>query len=159
MSMQFPVFNFEVLIWLEEGKILCNGAFSSCAGLEFTMDKKTIRSGGDNGRQIHLTGPVSNGTLTLKRGITDRFDLWEWFEKVLLDYERGLRATTKVVLLGADRVPRATYVLERCLPTKLTVPTLDATSEEIAVEELQVAYETIRMDKNEPAKQTAGDGA
>lgn len=154
MTTYFPVFNFEVLITLPDEGILCNGAFSTCSGLEVTMDKKTIRSGGDNGRQVHLAGPVSNGNLTLKRGITDRFDLWTWFERVNLDGERGLRATTKVVMLGVDRQPRATFVLERCLPTKLTMPSLDATSDEVAVEELQIAYESIRLGQNPAAAQT-----
>ena len=36
-----------------------------------TMEVKTIREGGNNGRQIRLAGPVGYGTLTLKRGMTD----------------------------------------------------------------------------------------
>ena len=49
-------------------KQVCSAAFSECDGLEMTMEVKTIREGGNNGRQIRLTGPVSLRPLTLKRG-------------------------------------------------------------------------------------------
>ncbi|WP_110240079.1 phage tail protein [Nocardioides gilvus] len=149
----FTAFNFSVLITLEgESAPLCEGGFSACDGLEVTLANKTIRAGGDNGRMIHLGGIVNNGTLTLKRGMTSSFDLWDWFERVTLDEERGLRATCQVVSLAADRrSEQATFVLERCLPTKLKVPALDAATGQLAVEELQVAYETIRLRKPQEA--------
>lgn len=145
----FTAFNFKVLITFEQnGAPLCEGAFSACDGLEMSIANKTIRVGGDNGRMVHLGGIVNNGTLTLKRGMTDSFDLWDWFERVTLDEERGLRATCEVVSLAADRTTQqAAFVLERCLPTKLKVPAFDAITGQLAVEELQLAYETIRLVK------------
>lgn len=143
----FTAFNFTVLITLDgESKPLCGGGFSACDGLEVSVGNKTIRSGGDNGRTVHLGGIVNNGTLTLKRGMTDSFDLWDWFERVNLDEQRHLRATCHVVSMAADRTTeQATWVLERCLPVKLKVPAFDAATGQVAVEELQVAYETIRL--------------
>ena len=38
-------------------------------------------------------------------------------------------------------------MLDRCLPLKLKVPAFDAATGQLAVEELQVAYETIRLRK------------
>jgi len=148
----FQAFNFLVRITLDGGAPLCESGFSQCDGLEVSIENKTIRAGGDNGRRIHLGGPVQNGTLTLKRGMTDGFDLWDWFERVNLDHERDLRAACEVVMLAADgRTERATFVLDRCLPVKLKVPGLDAVSGQLAIEELQVAYETIRLRKPEEA--------
>ena len=47
-----------------------------------TMDVKTIREGGNNAAQVRLFGAVNYGTLTLKRGMTSNFDLWNWFESL-----------------------------------------------------------------------------
>ncbi|GAA2124574.1 phage tail protein [Nocardioides bigeumensis] len=145
----FTAFNFKVLITLDgESSPLCEGGFSACDGLEVSVTNKSIRVGGDNGRVVHLGGIVNNGTLSLKRGMTDSFDLWDWFERVNVDEERRLRATCLVVSMAPDRVTeQATYVLDRCLPVKLKVPAMDAATGQLAVEELQVAYETIRLRK------------
>ena len=47
-----------------------------------TMDVKTIREGGNNGdADPPAPGRSATGTLTLKRGMTASFDLWDWFER------------------------------------------------------------------------------
>ena len=67
----FTAFNFAVEISITDGSpLVCHAAFSECDGLEMTLEPKTIREGGNNGRQIRLTGPVAYGQLTLKRGMT-----------------------------------------------------------------------------------------
>ena len=54
----FTAFNFAVEINVPGVSTkVCNAAFAECDGLEMTMDVKTIREGGNNGRQIRLTGP------------------------------------------------------------------------------------------------------
>lgn len=144
----FTAFNFEVLITLEEGGPLCDGAFSQAEGLDMSMDVKTIRQGGDNAREIHLVGPLTNGKLTLKRGMTHDFGLWDWFDRVLRDGERHLRATTTVVMLHSDRhAEQASFVLSKCLPVKLRAPGLSASDGAVAIEELQLAYESLRLRK------------
>jgi phage tail-like protein len=109
-----------------------------------TMDVKTIREGGANDRQIRLNGMVAYGQLTLKRGMTESFDLWKWFQDSVTDPR--LRADAEVVLLAADgATERARFVMSRCLPVKLKAPALNAKDGQIAIEELQVAYETLQF--------------
>src|SRR6185369_15059243 len=115
----FTAFNFSVEIKLPDGpQRVCNASFSECDGLEMSMEVKTIREGGNNGRQIRLTGPFSYGQLTLKRGMTESFDLWDWFH--LMVGRPSLRADGEVVLLTPDgKAPRARFLLARCVPIKL----------------------------------------
>lgn len=144
----FTAFNFAVEITREDQpKALCSAAFSECDGLEMTMEVKTIREGGNNGRQIRLSGPYAFGQLTLKRGMTDHSaDLWSWFSATLAD--PGLRASAEVVLLAADgSTERARFILSRCLPVKLKAPPLNAKDGVLAVEELQLAYEAMEWKK------------
>ncbi len=139
----FTSFNFAVEINRgQDAGALVGGSFAECDGLEMTMEVKTIREGGGNDRQIRLNGPVSYGTLTLKRGMTSSFDLWKWFRDSVAD--PGLRADVEVVLLATDgATERARFVLTRCVPTKMKAPALNAKDGQIAIEEMQVAYETL----------------
>ena len=141
----FTAFNFSVEINRGmDGKPLVNAAFSECDGLEMSMEVKTIREGGANDRQIRLNGPVSYGQLTLKRGMTGNFDLWNWFHDSVSDPR--LRAGAEVVLLAADGTTvRARFLLDRCVPVKLKAPALNAKDGQIAIEELQIAYETMQI--------------
>ncbi|HEY3079924.1 MAG TPA: phage tail protein [Chloroflexota bacterium] len=141
----FTSFNFAVEINVRDlSPKVCNASFQECDGLEMSMEPKTIREGGNNGAQVRLTGPLSFGQLTLKRGMTATFDLWDWFSGVLRD--PGLRADAEVVLLAQDgQTERARFVLKRCLPTKLKAPPLNAKDGVVAIEELQVAYESLTL--------------
>lgn len=127
---------------------LCLASFSECDGLEMTMEPKTIREGGNNGQQIHLAGPVSYGKLTLKRGMTSTLDLWRWFEAVA-GGRYGLRASTVVKMLASDDTDetkvQAEFELSRCLPIKLKAPSLNGKDGLVAVEEMQIAYETLSL--------------
>jgi phage tail-like protein len=141
----FTTFNFSIEITRTgQTERLCHAAFSECDGLEMTMDVKTIREGGNNGQQIRLTGAYNYGQVTLKRGMTANFDLWNWVNDTLAN--PGLRADVEVVYLTEDgKTARASFVLSRCLPTKLKAPPLNAKDGMVAIEELQLTYESLTV--------------
>lgn len=151
-QLPFKTFNFVVQITVPGGSApLCQGSFADCDGLEMTMEVKTIREGGDNARQIRLAGPVSYGQLVLKRGMTADRGLWRWFSSLLAN--PSLRASVQVVMLDytVDEQGQRTQVelnqfyLSNCIPVKMKAPALSAKDGLIAIEELQVAYETLTL--------------
>lgn len=141
----FTTFNFAVEINLPgESEHLCAAAFSECDGLEMNMEVKTIREGGNNGVQSHLTGPISYGQLSLKRGMTTSYHLWNWFNATLTNPD--LRARVTVVMFAADgQTERARFILSRCVPTKMKAPPLNAKDGLVAIEELQLVYESLQF--------------
>jgi len=149
----FTAFNFSVEInKVGSTELLCAAAFSDCDGLEMTMDVKTIREGGNNGKQIRLTGAFNYGQVTLKRGMTANFDLWDWVSETLTN--PSLRADAQIVLLDRDgQTERAGFVLSRCLPTKLKAPALNAKDGMVAIEELQLTYESLTLNKPPPPRE------
>lgn len=137
-------FNFSVEITIGDAAPACGAAFAECDGLELNQEVKTIREGGNNGVQVRLAGPTTYGTLTLKRGMTASFDLWDWFEQAQTD--PSLRAHAEVVVIAPDHTTeRVRYVLQGCLPLKLKAPPLNAKDGIVAVEELQVAYASLTL--------------
>lgn len=142
----FNAFNFAVEIEVPEiSQKMCSAAFSECDGLEMTMEVKTIREGGNNGEQIRLTGPLSYGQLTLKRGMTSTFDLWDWMDKTLSDSSLRARTAEVVVFTADHKAEQVRFVLKRCMPVKLKAPALNAKDGVIAIEELQLVYESLRL--------------
>jgi phage tail-like protein len=154
----FTGFNFAVEIAVPGvSQRICHAAFSDCDGLEMTMEVKTLREGGNNGRQIRLAGPMSFGLVTLKRGMTRSFDLWNWMARAVA--EPGLRADAEIVLLAADgQSVHARFVLSRCLPAKLKAPSLTAREGGVAIEELQLAYEALELKPGSGGGVGAGAG-
>jgi phage tail-like protein len=153
----FTAFNFSVEIHVPFiGPKLCNAAFSDCDGLDMTMEVKTIREGGNNTQQIRMVGAVSYGTLTLKRGMTNSFDLWDWFDAQQhagpQQLRKDLRGDADVVLIAADRkTEMVRFILKKCLITKLKAPTLNAKDGGVAIEELQLSYESMTLKRPQGA--------
>ena len=117
------------------------------------MDVKTIREGGNNTSQVRLIGAVNYGQVTLKRGMTaNSIDLWDWFEAQQLgspsQLRKDMRGEATIVLKSPDhKTERVKFVLHKCLLTKLKAPPLNAKDGVIAVEELQLTYESLSIDR------------
>jgi phage tail-like protein len=146
----FPALNFVVEILPDgDSKPLAGAAFSDCDGLEMTQEVKTLKEGGNPNRVHRLAGPVGAGQLTLKRGVTRGTDLWQWFDRSLAN--PALRAGITISVLRHDKSEWGRFVVSRCLPIKLKAPTLNARDGSVAVEEIQVAYETFRWEDKSDA--------
>jgi phage tail-like protein len=145
VSTPFTSFNFAVEINVPDvAPLACKAAFQECDGLEMSVEVKTIREGGNNGRQIRLAGPYAFGQVTLKRGMTESFDLWDWMDATVS--KPSLRADAEVVLYAADGVTECVrFVLSRCLPVKLKAPAFNAKDGTVAIEEFQMAYESLSV--------------
>jgi phage tail-like protein len=119
---------------------LGQGAFSECTGLEATMEPKVIKEGGRNYGAAQRAGPVTFGTVVLKRGLVRGQDLWQAFSLVA----RGgyaYRLDVKVTILDPSGDPVMAFSLDRALPVKLKVADLNARATEVGIEELHLAHE------------------
>lgn len=126
---------------------LCSAAFSECSGLEATMEPKVIKEGGRNYGPAQRVGPVSFGTVVLKRGIgTDRH-LWQWFNLVSEGGSYAYRLQAKITLLddtGAKDV--LVWTLRRALPVKFKSPDLSAKATDVGIEELHIVFEELKVE-------------
>lgn len=146
MSEPFTAYSFRVEIVLPDAREpLCDAAFAECDGLELRLDVRSLREGGSNAGPVLFAGPASYGEVTLRRGMTASFDLWDWCSAVMRD--PSLRADAVVTVLAPDHeTVRARFRLRRCLPVRLKAPRLDAVDGTVAIEELQLACETLALE-------------
>jgi len=128
---------------------ICHGAFSECTGLEATMEPKVIKAGGWNYGAQQRSGPVTFGTVVLKRGITDSRDLWTWFSDVNENGKYAVRFNVTIyVAAPEEELPGSalTINLFRAMPLKFKCGDLSARATEIGIEELHLAHEGLSIE-------------
>jgi phage tail-like protein len=124
---------------------LCSGAFQECTGLEATMEPKVIKAGGRNYGPAQRAGPVTFGTVILKRGMTTTRDLWRWFFMVTGEHKYAYRLSVTIKLQNHAAKPIMSFTLDRALPVKFKTADLKGTSTELGIEEIHLAHEGLTI--------------
>lgn len=133
------------------GAPLGDAGFQECGGLEISVDVQEYLEGGRNDGVIKRVGRGKYAELVLKRGMVFggagpvEPELWRWIQGVLAG-ERPVRRYDGVVEVmdPGDRVI-ARWVFDRGLPAKLTGPSLNARTGDVAIEELHIVHEGLRL--------------
>lgn len=114
------------------------GGFSEVMGLEVRTEVDEHREGGVND-YVHKHAKETRYTnLTLKRGITDKTDLWDWHQQVVLgDVERK---TVSVVVLDATGQEKWRFVFRDAYPVKWNGTDLNASGNTVFVESVELAH-------------------
>ncbi len=137
----------------KEGAPLGDGAFQECTGLEVEMDVQEYLEGGRNNGVIRQAGRAKYTNLVLKRGMfyggpggVNR-ELWHWIQNAVAG-ERPIPRYDGLIEVTTDRenhVVVATWLFDRGLPAKIRGPELNGKTGEIAIEELHIAHEGLRL--------------
>ncbi len=132
---------------------LGDGGFQECNGLEISVDLKDLNEGGYNNRVRQLLGRGKYSSITLRRGMLYpaggkvKSELWAWLQSVLGGERPVRRYDGKIeVRDAASAMTVATWLFDRGLPQKIAGPQLNAKTGEIAIEELTIAHEGLRLE-------------
>lgn len=134
------------------GTMLGDGGFQECTGLEVEMDVQELKEGGRNDGVIQQVGQGRYGRIVLKRGMLFGDDhkvngaLWAWLQGILTGRRPVVRYDGTIQMMSGDgsRV-LATWTFDRGLPAKVAGPQLNAKNGDIAIEELHIAHEGLRL--------------
>ena len=133
------------------GTPLGDGGFQECSGLEIELDIQEYLEGGRNDGVIRQVGRAKYQNLVLKRGMffsgsggVNR-DLWGWLQAVAAGERPVPRYDGIIDVMSAGETVVATWVFDRGLPAKIRGPELNAKTGEIAIEELHIAHEGLRL--------------
>lgn len=114
------------------------GGFSEVTGLEVRTEFDEYREGGVNDYVHKIAKETRYPNLTLKRGITDATELWEWHRQVV---EGNIqRRTVSVVLLNSRREEKWRWVFRDAYPVKWNGSDLNASGNTVAVESVELAH-------------------
>jgi phage tail-like protein len=138
------------------GAALTNGAFQEVSGLEVAMDVQEYLEGGRNDGVIRRAGRARYLPITLKRGMFYSGEknstavklnkaLWSWLQSITAGQRPIPRYDGVIEVLGKGEQVVASWEFERGLPSRVRGPELNAKTGEIAIEELQIAHEGLRL--------------
>jgi phage tail-like protein len=137
-----PYLNFNFLVDIGVGDEL---GFSEVEGLSGEIEVIEYREGADRVNTARkLPGVTKYPNVTLKRGITGRTDLFEWW-KAVRDGQAQRRNVT-ITLLDEQRQAVLRWHLRDAFPVKIEGPTLNASGNEVAIETLELAHEGLEIE-------------
>jgi len=121
-----------------------SAAFSECSGLDVQIEKEVYQEGGVNDQQRIFLKHAKFGDLTLKRGITNDPTFWEWINESLTAGKSRRRNINILVFNQAGETMQA-WRLIGAVPVAWKTPSLKADSNTVALEELVLAYEGLKV--------------
>jgi len=134
----FRSFNFAVEI---DG--LARAGFRECSGLDASQDPIEYREGTEGLTARKLPGLNKFSNITLKWGMTDDTELWDWRKKAMTG--KVERKNGSIVLLDDTGAEKMRWNFREAWPTKWTGPSFNATGNEVAIETLEIAHEGLEL--------------
>jgi len=123
------------------------GGFSEVSGLSTELTVAEYRNGNDKEMHVRkVPGLHKVGDVTLKRGLINSSDLWDWIEDVRLNSVNGQRQV-QITLNDEAGNKVQSWTLKGCIPLKYTGPTLTGKGGgDVATEELSLSVEGLTLD-------------
>jgi len=125
---------------------LLSGGFNEVSGYDASIDVVEYREGNEVTTPRKLPGLVKYGNITLKRGVVDNLDMFNWINMYINEGKLERRSITIISQneLGEDV---ATFQVINAWPMKYSAPDFNATASEVQIESLEFAHEGMKRTK------------
>ena len=119
------------------------GMFRECAGLDSETTVIEQMSVGEDGKPAirKVPGAEKWSNITLKRGVDENVELWKWRQKVVQEGPDEARVDGFIELIDYKGAPIARWKFVQGWPIKYTGASMNASGNEVAVEEVQICHE------------------
>ncbi len=134
-----PYLNYNFLIEMDG---ITQAGFKECSGLDSTTEIVEYREGGENSASRKLWGRTSYSDITLKRGLTDSDELWQWRSKVVSG--KSDRRNGSIIVLDSEGKEAVRWNFVNAWLSKWEGPSFDSTANDVAIETLTIAHEGIQ---------------
>jgi phage tail-like protein len=133
----YRAYNFKLII---QG--VTEGHFTQCIGLGVKVEAIKYREAGNNQVVRRIPGRVEYDDVTLRYGMTDSLDLWEWLMTAVNgEVERKNVSVAMLGPEGSEEVLRLDLI--NAWPSQFSLSPLDALSHEIAIESLVLVFDRL----------------
>ncbi|MEZ4496544.1 MAG: phage tail protein [Thermomicrobiales bacterium] len=133
-----PYRNFNFLVEIDG---ITQAGFSDVTGFDITVEPIEYREGGQVTSARKIPGMAKYGNITLKRGITDSAELYEWLRQVATGVIE--RRNGSIILLDLEGQEKLRWNFFEAWPTKWDGPDFSAKGNEVAIETLELVVERV----------------
>jgi phage tail-like protein len=133
-----PFRNFNFLVEIDG---ITQAGFTECTGFGANTDPIEYREGGETKTVRKLPGITKYPNITLKWGLTDSRELYDWYRDVVNG--KIERRSGSIILNDLEGAEVARYNFFEAWPTKWDGPDFNAKGTDVAIETLELAHERI----------------
>ena len=138
--MSYPYTQFNFLLEIDG---VVSAGFTEVSGITMESDVIEYREGNEATHVRKLPGLSKYGNITLKRGFTDNTELADW-RKTVTD-GMTVRKDGAIILMNEAGEPALRWEFKNGFPSKLEGATLNATANEVAMESMELAVESVAL--------------
>jgi phage tail-like protein len=120
---------------------MTSAGFMECSGLDTSQDVISYREGNEGPTARKLAGLNQYSAITLRRGITDNAELWDWRRKAMSGAVE--RKSGSIVQLDETGGEKLRWNFREGWPSRWTGATYNSTSQDVSVETLEITHEGI----------------
>lgn len=120
---------------------ITRAGFREASGLDSAQDPIEYREGNQELSPRKLPGLNKYSNISLKWGISDDADFWDWRKKSVDGTVE--RKNGSVVLFNDAGEEKLRWNFKEAWPTKWTAPSFNATGNEVAIETIEIAHEGV----------------
>jgi len=132
-----PFANYNFLVEIDG---VARAAFHEVSGFDSTIDVIEHVEGAHNTVQ-KLPGMTRFSNITLRRGITDDLQLYQWHRQWAVGDPTAPRNNGSIILMDRSGTEQARWNFTRAWPCKWIGPGLNAEGNDVAIETLELAHE------------------
>lgn len=133
-----PYGNFNFLVEIDG---ITRAAFQQVSGFDSTIDVIEHREGGENTTPRKLPGMTKYSNISLKWGLTDDRDLYDWHRQAVLGNIQ--RKNGSIILLDRQGNEKMRWNFVNAWPSKWDGPDFNAEGNDVAIETLELAHEGV----------------
>jgi phage tail-like protein len=120
-------------------------SFTECTLPTLEVEVEEEKEGGFNDGTHILPSRVTRGTLVLKRGLVSSSALLRWYTDVLQGRLQESRRQVSIILYDSRETQVARWDLSGAYPYRWSGPQLQADSNQVAVETLELYFERVTV--------------
>jgi phage tail-like protein len=109
-----------------------------------TPPSKSSNTGKEPTHARKLSGQTKYGDVTLKWGLTDNHELYDWYMKVVDKGALHNRQDVSITLVDEEGNDKARWDLQMCWPKKYDPTDFNAKGNDVAIETLEIVTESYK---------------
>ncbi len=126
---------------------ITQAGFSECTFADTNTDVVEYREGTEHPVFRKLSGLTKFGNITLKWGITDSVDLYNWRQQVIDSGCHPARKNLSIILIDETGADKSRWDIRDAWPSKYDPPDFSGKASEVAIETLEIVHEGFKRVK------------